>query len=52
MEDLLDFQRRQTVGARVAVGSVTKTDTFIRYIQSSSFQAYDGINKSWEVVIS
>jgi len=46
MEDVLGFQRRQTVGARLAGASVTKTATFIGCIQS------DGKRKSWEDVIS
>jgi len=53
MGDLSDFERGQTVGARLAGASATKTAShFIRCIQSSSVQGCDGIQKSWEDTIS
>ena len=45
MGDFSDFQRGQIVGARLAVVSINKTATFLRCIQSSSFQGYDGIHQ-------
>ena len=43
--------KEDIVDVRLAGGSVTKMVT-IWCIQSSSFQGYDNINKSWEDVIS
>ena len=50
MGDFLDFQRGQIDGVRLAGARVTKTP-LIRCIQSSSFQGYDDIHKSWEDII-
>jgi hypothetical protein len=53
MGDLSDFERGQTVVERLAGASVTKTAShFMRCIQNSSFQGFDGIHKSWEDIIS
>jgi len=53
MGDLSDFERGQTVGARLAGAYVTKTAShFIRCIQGGSVQGCDGIHQSWEDIIS
>jgi hypothetical protein len=49
--DLPGFQRGHIVGVHLAGASVTKTATLLGITQSSSFQGYDGIHKSWEDII-
>jgi len=52
MEDLLGFQRRQTVGARLAGTSVSKTASSLGVSRAAVSNVLMAYHKSWEDVIS
>jgi Holliday junction resolvase RusA-like endonuclease len=52
MVDLSDFPTIQIVGVCIAGGVYNHNGQFVRCVQSSSFQGYNGIHKSWEPELS